>query len=299
MPFIINKHINRRSFIHTAFLGAAAVSVSGCRVLHSSSQKNQEYHTAFLSDTHIPGDRQESYRGFSPWKNLQQIVPQIIASHAQGLVLSGDAARLEGKVDDYRELHTLLDPVAQVMPLCIGLGNHDDRANFQAAFPVQPGFHPVIDGKLVTVIEQEVVRIIVLDSLLYVNKVAGLLGLAQRAWLASYLPQANDRPVILVFHHSLKDSDGDLLDVDRLFALIKPHRHVKAIVYGHSHSWGIEERQGVRLINLPASGYSFRDQDPVGWIEARFRRDGAALTLWTIVGNQSGNGRTNWIPWRG
>jgi 3',5'-cyclic AMP phosphodiesterase CpdA len=130
-------------------------------------------------------------------------------------------------------------------------------------------------------IEHPTVRIIQLDSLLYVNQVAGLLGRDQRRWLTEFLPATDQRPTVLVVHHTLSDGDGDLLDVNQLFAIIQPHRQVKAIFYGHSHVWEIGERQGVKLINLPAVGYNFRDQDPVGWVEARFHPDGVALTLRT------------------
>ena len=41
--------------------------------------------------------------------------------------------------------------------------------------------------------------------------------------------------MILFFHHSLRDEDGELLDIPRLFDLIKPIAKVKALVYGHSH----------------------------------------------------------------
>ncbi len=37
----------------------------------------------------------------------------------------------------------------------------------------------------------------------------------------------------------------------------------------------MSEKQGVKLINLPALGYNFTDHDPVGWVDARFRRNGS------------------------
>jgi Icc protein len=60
-----------------------------------------------------------------------------------------------------------------------------------------------------------------------------------------------DKPAIFFVHHTLGEGDGDLLDSNRLFEIIRPHRHVKAIFYGHSHMWQIGEREGVKLINLP------------------------------------------------
>ena len=102
----------------------------------------------------------------------------------------------------------------------VALGNHDDRTSFREAFADTPGGHAPVDGRLVTVIEHEALRVVVLDSLLYVNEVAGLLGKAQRAWLAAYLPTIADRPAVLFVHHPPTDEDGDLLDGDRLLAIL-------------------------------------------------------------------------------
>ena len=251
-----------------------------------------------LADTHIPADRVNGSRGFNPWENLRAIVPSVVATKPDGVLLCGDAARLEGKLEDYRELQALLEPVAAVAPLYIGLGNHDDRKNFLEVFRNAAGIHPLIDGKHVTVIEHDTVRVIVLDSLLYTNKVPGLLGRSQREWLAGYLPTVRDRPVVLAVHHPLGDGDGDLLDVDRLFALLRPHRHVQAVIYGHSHVWQLGKRDRIHLINLPAVGYNFRDQDPVGWVEARFRSRGVTLTLHASTGNRNEDGKSTTLAWR-
>ena len=80
--------------------------------------------------------------------------------------------------------------------------------------------HVVVRGQVQGVgyrafVEHEALRVVVLDSLLYVNQVAGLLGRAQREWLSRFLPQVADRPVVLFVHHPPTDEDGDLLAVLR------------------------------------------------------------------------------------
>lgn len=296
MPGVFYHPSDRRSFLRTVLWGGAAVLTCGTRGAGADSD-GEGFRVALLSDTHVPADPQNAYRGFKPWDNLQAVVPEVLASRPEVAVINGDAARLEGFAEDYAALKTLLEPMAGRLPVVIGMGNHDDRANFFRAFPERPGVQAQVAGRHVTVLEHEMVRIVVLDSLLYVNQVAGLLGRDQRRWLAEYLPQVADRPLVLMVHHTLGDGDGDLLDVDRLFTLIAPHRHVKAIFYGHSHVWERQERRGVTLINLPAVGYNFRDQDPVGWVQARFHRQGVELKLRAIAGNQAADGEVVDVAW--
>jgi 3',5'-cyclic AMP phosphodiesterase CpdA len=177
------------------------------------------------------------------------------------------------------------------------MGNHDDRANFGTVFKANTGEKQEVAGKNILTLEHELLRFIVLDSLMYTNKVAGQLGKAQRDWLAKYLPTIKDRPAVIFVHHSLENNDGDLVDVDHLFETLKPNKHVKAIFYGHSHVWSLTERQRVKLINLPAIGYNFRDEDPVGWVEADFHRKGVELTLRAFAGNTADNGKKFDLKW--
>jgi 3',5'-cyclic AMP phosphodiesterase CpdA len=198
---------------------------------------------------------------------------------------------------DYQRLKEALHPVAEVAPVHIGLGNHDDRANFFKVFEEPPGQTARLNGKHITIIEHPEVRVLVLDSLLYVNKVAGLLGKNQRLWLQRYVQGADTRPIVLFVHHTLGDGDGDLLDVDRLFSILSASSKVKAIFYGHSHQWNHSEREGVQLINLPAVGYNFNDAEPVGWVDAEFLAGGVKLQLHAFAGNTAKHGETLDIDW--
>ena len=302
MPGLFHRPLSRKDFLRisagSAAMGwlhlAAASPWAGAR----EDTGPDSIRVALLADTHTPADPAEAYRGFKPVDNLKAIVPQIVQAAPELVTLTGDAARLVGKREDYVALQSLLQPVAEKSPVVIGLGNHDDRQNFFQVFPADAGdLKQPVAGKHVTVFEHAALRLVMLDSLLYVNKVAGLLGKAQRQWLRTILPNLNDRPLVLFVHHTLGDGDGDLLDADRQFQLIEPHEHVKAIFFGHSHHWGITQRNGVKLINLPAVGYNFNDSEPVGWIDARFHSDGVALTLRAIAGNRDQDGTTTQVAW--
>jgi hypothetical protein len=52
-----------------------------------------------------------------------------------------------------------------------------------------------------------------------------------------------------------------------------------------------------RISILPALGYNFWKDEPVGWVDARFRRAGVDLTLHAIAGNRAQDGQSTRIRW--
>ena len=253
---------------------------------------------AIMADTHIPEDIENNYRGFYPYRNLEKVVPDLVSNSPDGVLIAGDLARLTGQPGDYANLRKLLSPVAEKTPVFMALGNHDDRQNFLKVFNDTPGEKPVLKGKHVVIVKKGSTRVIMLDSLLYTDKVPGFLGKAQRQWLENYLKKCDETPVILCFHHTLSDDDDALLDVPRLFQMIAPIRKVKAIVYGHSHAYGFSEFEGIHLVNLPAVGYNFSDSDAVGWVEARLGSRGGDFVLHAVGGNLDRDGSMTKLEWR-
>jgi len=299
MVEIFDRSINRRDFIKTS-LAAAGVFVTGCASYRRECPEclRKETSWAFLADTHIPADVNDSYRGFQPYQNLQKVIPEVVSCSPDGVAIAGDLARLEGQMGDYVNLKELLSPVAEQTPVFMALGNHDDRGNFLKVFDRFAGEKQSVGGKHVVVVSSPPIRLIILDSLFYVNKVPGLLGKRQRRWLEDYLKNCDSTPTILCLHHTLGDDDGSLLDVPRLFSVIKPVRKVKAILYGHSHAYGFSEFEGIHLINVPATGYNFSDAEPVGWVEARLTARGGDFKLHAMAGNTDKNGSVTRLAWR-
>ena len=299
MADIFHNSMNRRSFIKTSLAAVGAIVTIGTDPGSASAGDGKPVaRWALLSDTHIPADVEENYRGFHPYKNLQEVAADIASASPDAAVITGDLARLTGQPGDYVNLKKLLSPVAEETPVFMALGNHDDRKNFTKVFTEHPGQKQQVRGKHVIVAENGPARLIVLDSLLYVNKVTGLLGKAQRQWLENYLKACDDRPTLLCFHHSIGDGDGDLLDLPRVLDFVKPIRKVKAILYGHSHVYAYSKFKGIHLINLPAVGYNFGDTQPVGWVEAQLTGGGGKFTLHALAGNTSNNGSVERLTWR-
>ena len=77
---------------------------------------------ALLSDTHIAADPENRYRGFYPYRNLQEVTAQIAYGPPDGVVITGDLARLKGETEAYENLKALLTPVARAVPDPPGLG---------------------------------------------------------------------------------------------------------------------------------------------------------------------------------
>ncbi|TDB67514.1 metallophosphoesterase family protein [Arundinibacter roseus] len=298
MPQVFYKQ-TRRSFLRTtaqlagAYTTAYGLGVSS--VLGASAP--DETPIALLSDTHVSQDMQNQYRGFFPYQNLQQVVPQVVASKPEAMLINGDVARLVGEKADYSLVKQLLEPVAQQNPVYMTLGNHDHREHIQEVFSVSGPLQPVKD-KRVLVVELPYTRFILLDSLMFVNKTPGFLGQDQRKWLQTYLQQSDQKPTVIFVHHTLSDNDSSLLDTDKFFAIIRPFRQVKAVFYGHSHVYSYDTLDGIHLINQPAVGYNFSDDQPIGWLSGKFGKQGVDLTLHAIAGNRSDDNKTKSLGWR-
>ncbi|HWQ52302.1 MAG TPA: metallophosphoesterase [Bryobacteraceae bacterium] len=288
MPHLSLPPSSRRAFLQTAFGGVVFAMAPG------GSEP-----WALLSDIHIPEDPATENRGFHLHDNMKRVLEGVAQSPVRGMVISGDLARTSGKPGDYRALRQFLEPTLSRMPVAMALGNHDDRANFLEVFAEHPGASAMVKGKHVLVIEAGPVRLIVLDSQIFVNRVPGLLGKAQRTWLDEYLRTSSNTPTLLFVHHNLEDNDGALLDSDRFLAVVRPHRKVKAVFYGHTHRYAMEQQaDGLHLINVPATAYTFDAAEPVGWLEAAFTGQGAELTLRAVGGNREKDGKTVAVRWR-
>jgi 3',5'-cyclic AMP phosphodiesterase CpdA len=289
MPYIT---LPRRQFLRsTLFAGLASIA------LPAADRKTGRW--ALLSDMHVPADPNTVARGFRPYDNAKRAIQEALRISPDGIAICGDIARTSGLLEDYQAFRRILEPVSNEVPVAMAMGNHDDRDNFRKVFPGDPGESAGVAKKHVLILKTAGVRLVLLDSLLFVNKTPGLLGVAQRSWLNQYLQNGDNSPVLLFLHHTLMDADGALLDADRFLKLIQPFKQVKAVIYGHSHRYSVDRDGGLHLINIPATGYNFGDPQPVGWMDARLSREGIDLTLHAFAGHTVDNGKTTSLAWRG
>lgn len=257
---------------------------------------------ALLSDPHVAADPSERLRGESLADNLRAVVAEILhaADPPHAVVVNGDLAFKTGQPGDYRTLLGLIEPLRRAgLPIHLGLGNHDDRANFLAASAKESASgEPALD-RVVSTVAGPNVRFVVLDSQDGVNVTPGLLGDAQIGWLARDLDAHPGTPSVVVVHHNLNaHSESALRDTDGLLAVLLPRRQVKAVVFGHTHVWNVQKIDDLHAINLPAIGYRFLPKQPLGWAVLRPESDGAEIELRCIGGDRRKHGQRTWLKWR-
>lgn len=301
MAYLTTPKPDRRDFLKTAGLSLGALLTGGCAHLKMEGGTPAEpAHWALLSDTHVSLDPKEVYRDFIINNNMKTAVAQVSAAGVDGAMITGDCARLTGRLYDYDMLWRILKPLRDETPVAFALGNHDERTQFQRVFHRHPADPAPIEGKFALVIDDDAagVRLVLLDSLEKTNATPGRLGDAQRAWLTAFLDEVDPRPTFLFFHHPPTEGNGNLLDHKDLFEIVMPRRQVKALFYGHSHVYRYSKVEDLDLINLPAIGYNFNDKIPVGWVDARIGSTTGEFTLKAFAGNTADNGKTTTLEWR-
>ncbi len=297
--------ISRRSFL----AGSAAVMTSlTIPRLGWGAEASDPNSFALLADTHIPDRPDIVAREVNMTDNLRRVVRELCALERKpaGVIVNGDCAYLKGLAEDYANLASCVAPLAEAkLPLHLTMGNHDDRSQMYGAIAAQRLEHPPVESKHVSIVESPHANFFLLDSLQEVNVVTGELGQAQRAWLAKALDERSDKPAIVVAHHNpqfMPPPEGTrwtgLQDSAEFFELLAGRKHVKAYVFGHTHTWSISKRDGIHLINLPPVAYVFAAGKPNGWVDARLESGGIELELRAIDPDHEQHGQRVELAWR-
>lgn len=256
---------------------------------------------ALLSDPHIAADAAFEARGVNMAEHLRRVAAEVAALDRlpAGLLVNGDCAYGVGASGDYATFSGLLKPVSAAgIPMHYTLGNHDERDNFRQSLAA--GARSVVEGKVVSLIETPRANWFLLDSLDKTNMSPGAVGESQRRWLAEALDARKDRPALVMVHHNpvFEGVSKALVDTQELYEVLAPRKQVKALIFGHTHHWDLQQKGGLHLVNLPAVAYPFRPTDPSGWVDVHLGEQGATLELRSLDPAHPAHGKKSELKWR-
>ncbi len=295
--------LSRRSFIRRSLAATAGIlTFPSLRAAENAANPDL---WALLSDTHVAADRSAILRDVNMTEHLEAAVKGVctIASRPAGVFINGDCAVLKGLAEDYATFSSLIAPLREAgLPLHLTLGNHDDRDVFRTALKDAVPAAPPLASKHVSIVEGARANWFLLDSLDEVNKTPGKLGDEQCAWLAKALDANSAKPALVMVHHNpVTSAPGKvpgLSDTEQLLAILLPRRHVKALFFGHTHTWRFAEQDGLHLVNLPAVAYPFAATEVTGWVDVKLSEKGAALGLHAHDTQHAAHGKITELAWR-
>jgi 3',5'-cyclic-AMP phosphodiesterase len=263
---------------------------------------------AFLSDTHINADPLTEVGGRTKnnmTKNLRDAVLEILGQPEtpRAVVVLGDLAHVDGQPGDYENFLSLIRPLREFgVPIHLAMGNHDDRANFLRVVNPDDEHQGFVENRFIGVVNVAGIRLVILDSLDKTNQVTGNLREPQRTWLAKTLDDEPRVSTVVMVHHNPRSASEKpeqcLWDTEELLEILRPRSQVKALIFGHSHRWNLHRDAGLHFINLPAVGYPFAADQPLGWCRFEPRNDGATIELRRLDGDRAKTLEPVDLKWR-
>ena len=293
--------ISRRRFLAASLTAAAGALARGA---FAAADGADPHRFALLSDTHIPGGPGLRHRGTDMTANMRRVVHELVGlqERPSAVLISGDCALSSGQVKEYAHLVRLLGPLRETgYPVHAALGNHDHRERFWEAAPVERNGDRAVADRHVTVVPAARANWFLLDSLDVTAQTPGTLGKPQIDWLADALDAHADKPALIVVHHHPDANNPHtmgLRDTVALYGVLLPRKHVKAVIFGHTHDWKTAEHEGLHLVNLPPVAYVFRAGRPNGWVDARLHENGIALELRSLDPRHEQHAETVELTWR-
>ena len=301
MPLHLSP-LPRREFLRRSLLAGA--SILTLPTLRAEGAKVDPDRWALFSDTHIDADLAKVARDINLAEHLRQAVAgvQRLPSAPAGIFVNGDCALDRGLASDYRTFSDLMRPLVEKHPVHLLLGNHDDREVFWSTLKENRPASPVVASKHISVVEGARANWFLLDSLDVTKQTPGQLGDEQRAWLAKALDQHPEKPALIMLHHNPVVTEAGkktgLIDTDELLDILLPRRQVKAVFFGHTHTWRQLQNDGLHLVNLPAVAYPFNPAEITGWTDCRLRDGGMTLEVRAHDTTHASHGKVMEFTWR-
>jgi 3',5'-cyclic AMP phosphodiesterase CpdA len=182
------------------------------------------------SDTDPPRKKRNEARLRQALKAIHELNPPPSA-----IIASGDLVD-RGEPEEYAELKAILKDVS--IPIHLGIGNHDSRAQFRAAFPETP-----IDenGFVQYAVIVEGMRLVICDTV-DEGREGGAFCSRRASWLGKTLDDEPDRPTLVVLHHPPIASGIQWMDpspgeewIKRLEKVLGGCNQVRSVICGHVH----------------------------------------------------------------
>lgn len=306
--------ISRRRFLGRAVATAAAAALAACpRDLLAGPATTaaapplavDANRIALFSDTHLNADKLALHKtGVSMWDHFARAADEVLALPVRpaAVLVNGDVAHLSGRPADYVTVIEGLRPLrAAGLPVHLGLGNHDHRANLLAAVPSDERHRvAALPQRSVSVVRTPTADWYVLDSLAQTNLTPGELGAEQLAWLGQRLDADPTRPAVILMHHQpdREPPITGLTDTAPFLDLVLPRQQVKAVLFGHTHVWRNYEREALHFINLPATAYVFNPKQPSGWVDATTTTNTMKLELRALTPDHPLDKQVLNLKWR-
>ena len=296
--------ISRRRFLKGS-LAAAALSLAP-RQLWGSSQSFDPNRLALFADTHLPAIREQLVRhNVNPWLHFQKASNAVLALDPlpANVLVAGDVAISRGELEDYVAVVDALKPLREAgLPIHLGLGNHDNRANITTACGLADLRVTALPQHRVMFLPLPHADFYILDSLFQTKVTPGTLGTPQIAWLTKCLDARADRPAVVMLHHhmhrSTTERQNGLTDTPEFLAVVQPRRQVKAVLFGHTHMWQHYTTDGLHFINLPTSAYIFKPEQISGWVDAHLTSGAISLKLRALTPDHPWDQKTVEFPFR-
>ncbi|HEY3862671.1 MAG TPA: metallophosphoesterase [Verrucomicrobiae bacterium] len=294
--------ISRRQFLKGSLAASALALAGGCATRPASAEAEG---WALLSDIHIAADASLIHSGVNMTHNLQTVSAEALAwpEPVSGALINGDLAYNNGESADYAAVLQLLRPLRERgVPIHLALGNHDNRERFWDVLPKEKTEDARLPHRQSAIVRTRHANWFVLDSLIQTRTTPGLLGGAQRDWLARALDRNAGKPALVAVHHNPRannPADNGLEDTEDLLKILRPRPHVKAWFFGHTHRWEVsQDRSGLWMINFPPVAYLFQAGRPNGWVHATLQPAGARLELRCLDRTRPDHGQIVNLPWR-
>ena len=293
--------ISRRAFFRRTAAAASALALKPS-VFADNRRVNPDF-WALFSDIHLSGNTAEIQRGVNMSEHFETVSRELLALNElpAALFISGDCALNSGEKEDYGTVSKLLEPIrAQQIPVQLLLGNHDNREHFWEVLQEEKSAKRPLADKQVAIVRTPRANWFILDSLEKTLSTPGYLGKEQLEWLGSALDKNAEKPALVMVHHNPGfGANMGLKDTSAFLDVIRPRKQVKAYIYGHTHTWKIEQdSSGIHFINLPPVAYVFHEGDPSGWVHAVVEDKKMRLELRCVDTSHKDHGQKVELEWR-